>query len=327
MEITSFIKQNREEWQQLEQLMKELGKSKKMLTPAKLELFQLSYQKAAHHLSFSQTFYPGEEVTTYLNELVSRAHNLLYRDQVTSFLQIKEFFGVTFRRMFLEQKGFIFLAAFLFLLGGIGGYLAVWSDPLNLYTVLPEQIARSVDPSQLGETGQAIDSPSLAAAIMTNNIQVAILAFVGGITLGIFTVYLLVNNGIMIGALAALYMQYGKSYDFWAYIVPHGIIELTAIFIAGGSGLLMAYRILVPGAYPRAVQLKIQALRSVRLLLGTIPLFIVAGIIEGYVTPAPIPLAAKYGFALLTVLALLLYLGTGKARTKQVPGSKASLRV
>lgn len=319
MLVTSFIKQNRDEWQELEALTNELTKRKGRLTPGKLESFQLSYQKAAHHLAFSQTFYPGAEVTHYLNELVSRAHNLLYRDQVTSFLQIKEFFLITFRKMLLEQKYFIVFAAFLFLLGAIGGFLSVWTEPLNLYAILPAEIAYNVDPSQLGTGAANIDSAPVAASIMTNNIRVAIFAFVGGITIGIFTVYVLIYNGIIIGALAALFLAYGKAYDFWAYIVPHGMIELTAIFIAGGSGLLMGYRILVPGPYPRVLQIKRQALRSARLLLGTIPLFIIAGIIEGYITPAAIPLAAKYGFALLTVLALLLYVLTGKRSRGTAP--------
>ncbi len=146
---------------------------------------------------------------------------------------------------------------------------------------------------------------------MTNNIQVAILAFAGGLTLGILTVYLLINNGIILGALAAIYYQHGHSYDFWAYIVPHGMIELTAIFIAGGAGLLMGYKILVPGVFSRAMQLRRQALRSVQLLLGTVPLFIIAGTIEGFITPSPIPLDAKYAVALLTVIALVTYIGVG----------------
>ncbi|MDY0408887.1 stage II sporulation protein M [Paracerasibacillus soli] len=81
---------------------------------------------------------------------------------------------------------------------------------------------------------------------MTNNIQVAFLAFAGGITFGILTVYVLMINGIMVGGLAAFFWHYSKTYVFWAYIVPHGIIELTAIFIAGGAGLLMGYKLLVP---------------------------------------------------------------------------------
>ncbi|MHB8126106.1 MAG: stage II sporulation protein M [Desulfitobacteriaceae bacterium] len=308
MDLKSFIKQHRRDWELLEQTLKDISKGKRWLTSERVEDLQLLYRKAVNHLSFSQTYFPNEEVTFYLNEIVAKAHNLLYRDQATtSVYQLKQFFGKTFVRLLIEQRRFVLVAFLLFLLGAIGSFLAVMNDPLHLYSILPGELANHIDPAQLGQGKELIDSPSMSAQIMTNNMQVAILAFVGGITLGTFTLYLLIKNGIIIGALAAVFWQHGKFYDFWTYIVPHGMIELTAIFIAGGSGLLMGYRLLVPGSYSRAFQLKRQAMRSVQLLLGTIPLFIVAGIIEGYITPAPISLAAKYAFSLLTVFALIFY--------------------
>jgi uncharacterized membrane protein SpoIIM required for sporulation len=325
MDLKLFIKQHRRDWELLEQTLKDLAKRKRSLTAERVEQFQLLYRKAANHLSFSQTYFPDDEVTNYLNDLVAKAHNILYRDQATTSLsQLKHFFGKTFIHLMIEQRRFILVAFLLFLMGGIGSFLAVMNDPLHLYSILPTEIAKHVDPAQLGHKG-VIDSAAMSAQIMTNNIQVAILAFVGGITLGSFTIYLLINNGIMIGALAALFWQSGKFYDFWAYIVPHGLIELTAIFIAGGSGLLMGYRILVPGPYSRAFQLKRQALRSVQLLLGTIPLFIVAGIIEGYITPAHISLEAKYAFSLLTVIGLILYVWIGGRGRERPTSPKLSL--
>ncbi|AFQ45236.1 stage II sporulation protein M [Desulfosporosinus meridiei] len=319
MDLKAFMKQHAQDWDLLEQSLKELSKGKRALTAERVDYFQMSYQKAVNHLSFSQTYFPEEEVTIYLNDLVAKAHNLLYRDQgTTSLSQLKHFFGSTFIHLMIEQRRFVWTAFILFLIGGLGGFLAVITDPLHLYSVLPGEIAKHVDPDQLGQHG-IVDSAGISAQIMTNNIQVALLAFVGGITLGAFTVYLLIKNGIMIGALAAVFWQHGKFYDFWAYIVPHGMIELTAIFIAGGAGLLMGYRILVPGQYSRTFQLKRQALRSVQLFLGTIPLFIVAGIIEGYITPAQISLEAKYAFSLFTVIGLVVYVWLGGRGRKQSP--------
>src|SRR5699024_2311035 len=112
------------------------------------------------------------------------------------------------------------------------------------------------------------------------------LAFAGGITFGLLTVYVLIYNGLLIGALAAVFWNDGKSYVFWAFILPHGVIELIAIFVAGGAGLLMGYILFVPGPYSRVSHLKTEAKRSVLLMLGTVPIFIIAGIIEGFITPA-----------------------------------------
>ncbi|WP_226670247.1 stage II sporulation protein M [Metabacillus litoralis] len=314
MNIKQFIRQHRDDWKQLEQLITSLSKKRRSITGDDIEQFNRLYQKAAQNLSYSQTYFPKEDVTPYLNGLVSKAHNLLYKDQTSSMKQFRYFFSTKFIGLFLEQWKFIVIAMLLFALGALGSYFSVLNDTLNVYSVLPSEIAQGVDPESLGEHEGEVDSPFMSATIMTNNIQVAVLAFAGGITFGILTVYLLIYNGIIIGALAALFWQHDKAYDFWAYIVPHGMIELTAIFIAGGAGLLMGYKLFVPGPYTRAYQLKQQAKRSVQLLLGTIPLFVIAGIIEGYITPAPISLEAKYIVALSTVFGLIFYVSLGKAR-------------
>ena len=138
MDLKSFIKQHRRDWELLEQTIKELPKGKSCLTSNRVDDFQLLYRKSVNHLSFSQTYFPKEEVTFYLNELVARAHNLLYRDQATtSIYQLKQFFGKTFIRLLIQQRKFVLVAFMLFLIGAIGSFLAVINDPLHLYSILP----------------------------------------------------------------------------------------------------------------------------------------------------------------------------------------------
>ncbi|WNS77465.1 stage II sporulation protein M [Bacillus sp. DTU_2020_1000418_1_SI_GHA_SEK_038] len=312
MNVKQFIKQHRENWQQLEQMASAMQKRKRKITGPEINQFYRLYQKAAQNLSYSQTYFPNENVTPYLNALVSKSHNVLYKNQMTSMKQIRYFFRTKFIGLLIEQWKFIIAAMILFTLGGIGSFFSVIDDPLHIYSILPADMAQGVDPEKLGSSDGAVDSSFMSAAIMTNNIQVAILAFTGGVTFGILTIYLLIYNGILVGALAALFWHHGKSYDFWAYIVPHGMIELTAIFIAGGAGLLMGYKLFVPGNFSRGFQLKQQASRSVQLLLGTIPLFVIAGVIEGFITPAAISLEAKYLVAIITVIGLSLYIAIGK---------------
>ncbi|MGD6775133.1 MULTISPECIES: stage II sporulation protein M [Bacillaceae] len=317
MKVKQFIKQHRDQWKELEKLVSDLHK-RKNITGKNLERFHSLYQKAAQHLSYSQTYFPDEEVTSYLNALVSKSHNLLYKDQITSWKQASDFFGHKFIALLYEQWKFVVVAMLLFTIGGLGSYFTVLSDPLYLYSVLPGDMAQNFDPEKLGESDGMVDAPVMSASILTNNIQVAILAFAGGITFGLLTVYVLIYNGIIVGAIAALFWHYDMTYEFWAYIVPHGMIELTAIFIAGGAGLLMGYKLFVPGEYSRGYQLKVNAKRSVQLLLGTIPLFIIAGIIEGFITPAAISLEAKYLVAGLTVIALILYVALGSLKLRKV---------
>lgn len=323
MLIKQFVEKNRNDWKKLEQHIAALDNSRRNISGREINQFHRLYQKTAHHLSYSQTYFPDEDVTAYLNELVAKSHNLLYKNQVSSIKQIRTFFSTTFITLLSEQWKAVLYAMLLFFIGALAAFLSVLDDPLHLYGVLPEDVAQSFDPEQIGTDEGQVDASTMSASIMTNNIQVGILAFAGGITFGILTVYLMVFNGIMIGALAGMYLLSGNAYEFWAYIVPHGIIELTAIFIAGGAGLLMGYKLFVPGPYRRGYQLKLQAKRSVMLLLGTIPLFVIAGIIEGFITPADLSLETKYIVAVLTIIALVLYIASGTLLRKR--HAKASL--
>lgn len=317
MKVKTFVTTHRDEWKELEAHMTFIRKHKKQMKPEDIDRFSNLYQKAAQHLSYSQTYYPQEDVTAYLNELVSSAHNIFYKDQLSSIGQLRYFFGQRFVRLLLEQWQAIVVAMVLFLIGGVAAFWVVVHHPQQLSTVLSAKMAKAVQPGQSGGSSADINASLMSASIMTNNIKVAFLAFAGGITFGILTTYLLIYNGIMMGALAGLFWHYGQSYQFWALIVPHGMVELTAIFIAGGAGLLMGYKLFVPGAYSRVYQFKTQTKRSVQLVIGTLPLFVIAGTIEGFITPADMPLYVKYIVALLTVLGLISYVIIGRARINQ----------
>ncbi|GAB2565768.1 stage II sporulation protein M [Gracilibacillus alcaliphilus] len=322
MRLNQFIKQNRGDWQYLEQLILQLPKKKKADT---IDEFQQAYQKVARQLSYSQTYFPNEDITRYLNELVGKAHNTLYQSQHSSWKQAYHFFSSKFIGLLLEQWKAVLIAMLLFLFGGLASFFAVIENPSYIYGILPEEMAQSIDPVSLGQEPAEVNAPLMSVEILTNNIQVAILAFAGGITLGILTVYVLIYNGVIVGAIAGLFWNYSNSYVFWAYIVPHGVIELLAIFIAGGAGLLMGYKIFVPGIYSRGYQLKKQTIRSVKLLIGTIPLFIIAGIIEGYITPSNLSLEMKYAVAAITAIALAAYMIIGHSLMRHRELKQASV--
>lgn len=323
MDITSFWHKHKASWAELAQLVERFTRHPRKINAAEIDRLTLLYKKTSAHLAYIRTFHPNDEVTLYLNQLVSRAHNLTYRRQGGSWNQLKHFFLHDLVQLIEQRMGFIALAALLFFIGTMAGFAAVMVDPVNVYFVLPQGMAEAVDPSQLGEGHDSVNSPVLSTMIMTNNIKVAMFAFVGGITLGILPIYLLLFNGLLVGALAAVYAQAESSYAFWAYILPHGVIELTAIFLAGGAGLHMGYRLLVPGRYNRKHQFLIAAKDSAQLLLATLPLFVVAGLIEGYITPSALSLEAKYAVALLTLFILAAWYAWALARGRRA--HKASL--
>ncbi|MED1852406.1 stage II sporulation protein M [Brevibacillus borstelensis] len=325
MNLTSFWQAHKATWAELDRLLEHFQKRPRSIGAVEIDRLTLLYKKASAHLAYIRTYHPNDEVTRYLNQLVARAHNIAYQQQSSSLGQLSRFFWVHLFSLVHKRIWFIGLAGLLFAIGGISGFAAVMVDPLNLYYVLPEGMAAQIDPSRLGEGHDAINSPLMSTAIMLNNIKVAFLAFISGITLGVFPVYLLLFNGLLVGALAAVYSQADSSYAFWAYILPHGVIELTAIFIAGGAGLHMGYRLLVPGIYHRKFQFLQAAKESAQLLLGTMPLFVIAGIIEGYITPSSLSLEAKYSVAVLTLLALAGWYLYGLYRHRRSSGQSASL--
>ncbi|MED3496967.1 stage II sporulation protein M [Brevibacillus agri] len=314
MDITSFWHKHKASWAELEQLVERFTRQERQITAADIDRLTHLYKKASAHLALVRSYHPMDEITLYLNQLVSRAHNLTYKQQSGSWQQLRHFFGVHLIGLMQKRIGFIGMAALLFIIGGISGFAAVLADPLNLYYVLPQGMAEQIDPSRLGEGHDAINSPVISTMIMTNNMKVAILAFVSGITFGLVPIYVLLFNGLLVGALAAVYYQADSSYAFWAYILPHGVIELTAIFIAGGAGLHMGYRLLVPGRYARKYQFLEAAKESAQLLLATLPLLFVAGAIEGYITPSTLSLETKYLVAATTLLLLCLWYVIGRRR-------------
>src|SRR5690625_4521223 len=130
MNMSQFVKRHREEWEQLEGYAKHLQSKGRKVTGEDISKFQRLYQKAAQHLSYSQTYFPDEEVTRYLNGLVSKSHNILYKDQVTSFQQIRYFFSTKFVGLLLEQWKFIVVAMLLFMFGLLAAFLAVVGDQI-----------------------------------------------------------------------------------------------------------------------------------------------------------------------------------------------------
>jgi uncharacterized membrane protein SpoIIM required for sporulation len=151
--------------------------------------------------------------------------------------------------------------------------------------------------------------PFASSSIMINNIQVSLAAVAGGMTAGLLTVYSMLLNGLMIGTIGALVTQNNLAFPFWAFVFPHGALELPAIFLAGGAGFLLARAIVFPGQYRRTDALKLYGARATQLVFGLVPMLVIAGIIEGFFSPNPyIPNLVKYLAGLVLFVSLIAYL-------------------
>lgn len=153
------------------------------------------------------------------------------------------------------------------------------------------------------------ERPFASSFIMRNNIQVAFLAFGSGVLAGLPTLWIMILNGLMIGGITGLTAHHGVGFELWTFVIGHGVVELSVIFIAGGSGLMLGWAIIRPGLLSRRDALTIAARRAVRLVVGCVPLLIMAGLIEGFVSPAEnVPWPVKWGVGLGTGVLLYSYL-------------------
>lgn len=271
------------------------------------------YRRAAADLAYAQTHFPASETTTYLNRLVAQAHGELYGAAPRRAAKLWRFWSRDYPRLIRGHSRQMLISAGL-ILGAVSlGFLLVHVDYPLARLFLPEQLRDGVgDTLERGSTADELSSaiaPLLSAGITINNIQVSLMAFAGGMTAGALTVYALLMNGLLLGALAGVYTKANASLMFWSLIVPHGALELPAIVIAGGAGLMLARALLFPRDLPRGEALRLVSGDAARVVLGTIPLFVVAGLVEGFFTPRGVEPVLKLAVGGLLFVLLVMYLG------------------
>ena len=314
--MTDFEDRRKPAWDDLNALLLRAGGSGGLRRLTRDELRRLGplYRRAAADLAYARLRGADPRLVAYLNELVGRAHGLLYSERGPGAARLWRFLTVGFPRLLRARRGYVLMAALTFLLGGVLGAVLTASDPEMIRVLLP---SRADDPdfyAKLPETISEGERPAFSALLMQNNIRVAFVAFALGILGGFPTLMLLFTNGLPIGSLAVQQHHAGYSTVLWSFLLPHGVPELTAIFIAGGAGMMIGHALIAPGELARRDALVLAARDAVRLVLGTILLFVVAGLVESFVSPTALPPAAKFAFAGLMAVGLAAYCNAGRER-------------
>ncbi|MBZ9687230.1 stage II sporulation protein M [Clostridium estertheticum] len=306
MKEEQFIKLNSDTWRELETLSTIINKKGLKILPSKdVKKFLSIFRKSSHHLAYARTHYPSSSVVSYLNSLINKCHSHVYAVKKISPGILLKYIARDFPRLLKEYRWFIICSFSFFAVGVLLSMLLVIVNVDNASIFLPENLIATIKSGKSG--GGQWNYPLMSSYIMVNNISVSLKAFVMGITLGIGTIYVLFSNGALLGALTALVYTYGNPMNYWSLILPHGIIELTAIFISGAAGLIIAKSILLPGEYSRRHSLIKGAKESISLIIGIIFMLIIAGIIEGFFTPLKISEVSKLIFAAITGVILTLY--------------------
>jgi uncharacterized membrane protein SpoIIM required for sporulation len=310
MNIQRWIARREVFWKRLDTLLRQVEKKgiKSLQSDDIRELASL-YRSVTADLARAKTQQVSNIIVQNLHSLTTRGYNQIYQGSRRQEWQaVVDFYRWGLPSVVQQNLGYIALATGIFLLGAISAWWYAWQDPTFLALIVPEELIRKVrDQHELWMGSIVGVEPLASSSIMINNLSVSFGAVAGGITAGIYTVFLLAFNGLSIGAVATLVGQNNLAYPFWAFVFPHGSLELPAIFFAGGAGLLIARAILFPGKYRRADALKLYGNRAVQLVFGIVPMLIIAGTIEGFFSPSPlIPAPIKYlvGIGLFVVLVM-----------------------
>lgn len=297
--------------------------------------FVESYREVATDLARLRTADRGRggDAVFTLSRLVSAGHNLLYRRPTRGLERIGRFIAFDIPRELRRSWRHVAVASALLFIPAVGTIVAIVRHPELANRMLPPgMIARAEEGQQRGQTGadylpngEDEKGSALSAFLMTNNIRVALVAFAGGITAGVLTVLALVFNGIAaLGAGVGLYITKGIGFQILGFVAAHGVLELSAICISGAAGLLIATAMLVPGDRTRREALADNGRRSLHLVACVVIFLILAGLIEGNISPSKLPDSAKYATAVITAIGIAWYVSLGRSDLASDPTISAT---
>jgi uncharacterized membrane protein SpoIIM required for sporulation len=306
---THWIEKRRPHWARLEQLMNQVQRAGlKSLNRAELRELGLLYRQVAADLAVLRADISSVHFARYLNQLLASAHNTIYSGHKTSYLAAFYFYRDTYPQVFRKHFNYILFAFILFLGGAVVGSILTLQDPDFRLKIIGPDMVQTIERHEMWTHSVVAIKPLASSAIMTNNLSVAFTMFAAGITAGLGTMYMIVFNGLLMGVIGAACAQAGMSLQLWSFVAPHGVLELPAIFISAGAGLRIASGLLFPGVLPRRESLAQAGRQAVQLVLGCVPMLLIAGVIEAFLSPTEITVRLKFVFAasLFTLLAAYL---------------------
>jgi uncharacterized membrane protein SpoIIM required for sporulation len=266
------------------------------------------YLRASTNLTEARTRYHDPALERYLNELVTKGRQAIYSARPRTTRGFLAVFGSRYREAIRQTAPFILVAVGLMVVVVLATWLWIAWSPAARAGVIPAAAQDSIRRFSGGRDPSLGPSAAVAPMILVNNVQVAFLAFAFGIFLGIGTVYVIVQNAVLLGVLAGAFQAVGKAGAFWALILPHGLLELSAICIAAGAGLRIGWAIVDPKDRPRTKALAEEAASAVMVVIGVIPAFIVAAAIEGFISGTSVPDVIEIAIGVVVAVAYWCFL-------------------
>jgi uncharacterized membrane protein SpoIIM required for sporulation len=281
MREAAFVKQNKDKWQRFESALQ----NNVLLSPNQLSAL---YLEVTDHLSYAQTFYPGSNTSRYLNNLASRAHQKIYRNKKESKNRFLTFFTEEFPREFYQYHKQLLLAFLVFALFVAAGSFSAATDGAFVRSFLGDAYVNmtleNIDNDDPMAVYKKMGEMEMFLGITINNVRVALLAFVFGVFAGLGTLFIVMQNGIMLGSFQYFFYEKGLLWESARTIWIHGTIEISVIIVAACAGLVVGKSLLFPGTYSRLTSFVRGVKAGLKIVISTVPFFIVAGFLEGFVT-------------------------------------------
>ncbi|HET6817188.1 MAG TPA: stage II sporulation protein M [Mycobacteriales bacterium] len=317
MDIDAFVALHRDEWTRLETLVRKAARPGRLTGSDVDELVRL-YQRVATHLSLVQTRSPDPVLVARLSHLVATARAAVAGAHAPAWRQVARFFTVVFPvAVYRSRRWWVPTAlASVALSFGLGLWVATHPDVQR--ALLPPSEVRQLVNHDFADYYRAHPAHDFAAQVWTNNVWVAAQVLVGGLLLGTFTLFALLQNTVNVGVIGGYMFAAGRGGQFFGLISPHGILELTAVFVAAGTGLRLGWTIIDPGPRRRADAIAEEGRSTVVIALGLVIVLGVSGVIEAFVTPSGLPTWARVGIGVVAELLFLGYVWTLGRRAEQL---------
>jgi uncharacterized membrane protein SpoIIM required for sporulation len=309
MNVHEFIHSHQMQWKELEAFVQQA--SRLSLARVPLDEFRqgsLRYRQTVANLAYARMSFPRHAVVGQLERLVGLAHSVVYqarREKSTSWWQ---FWTRTWPALIRGAARPILAATLIFWVAAALGLLMTMMYPFLESFFITPAMRQAMSSGHLWTESLTGAAPQASSAIARNNISVSLLVWALGLTFGVGTVWMLLVNGLMLGVIAQACLRAGLFQALGEFIVAHGALELPAIWIAAGAGLVMGEAMLFPGRYRRSVELGLAARRSARIFVGTVPMLLVAALVEGFVSPSELPASIKIALAVTLALAYAAYI-------------------
>ena len=305
MKEVTFIRRNIEKWKGTEKVVEQAAN----LSPDQLAD---AYTELTADLAFAQTHFPTSRITIYLNNLASALHNEIYRSKREKWTRIITFWTREVPQTMHDARRELLISFIIFAVSALIGAVSAANDQEFVRLIMGNQyVDMTLDNIARGEPMAVYNgSPEapMFLGITINNIKVSFLCFAAGILTSFGTGYMLFSNGVMLGAFQTFFYQHGLLWDSMLAIWLHGTLEIWAIIVAGAAGLALGNGWLFPGTYSRLESFKRGAKRGLKIVVGTVPVFIMAGFIEGFLTRhTQLPDMLRLGLILTSLTFILFY--------------------